>query len=1010
MLVTRLAGTWCATQLLAHAVLAQIDTAPTVGLRDNTPRVHALTGAAVHVAPGVVIESGVVVLRDGLIEAVGADIAVPPDARVWDLSGRVIYPGFIDAMAELGLPESLRRPKPPAGGTPNSEDTDEEDAEGAELELEPSSTGYWNTRVRPETDVATVLDLDADEVKALRELGITAALSVPRRGVLRGQSALVLLADAPDPRRAVMAVRVAQHAGAEIAGNGEYPSSLMGVIALLRQALYDAEWYQAMEQYYAANPTVERATPNSALAALMPVVAGRQRLVYATDGELDYARALALRDEFGLDLALVGNGYEYLQTELLARAQVPIIVPLNFPKAPDVASPDGALAVPLEVLEHWELAPSNAAFLAQAGVAFAFTADGIEKPGERFWSNVRTAVERGLSPEQALAALTTTPARALGVQEMLGTLETGKVANVVVADSDVFTEAESAIELVFVDGRPHELDAYRTLDAEGQWDVTWPAGSGRWEIEKRGEKLVVRIGEDEHPASVKGEQVTLLPPASVFGAGEGVARLVAYAQNGVLEGTAELPDGASFRWRATYAGALVAEVSPEEPEEPVPPLRLERYPAGGFGVAGTPQSPIVLVRGATVWTSTAEGRIEDADLLVRAGRIEAIGVGLDAPRDAVVVDATGKHVTAGLIDAHSHTGISRGVNESGSAVTIEVRIADVLDPTDIGIYRELAGGLTTANVLHGSANPMGGQNQIIKLRWGSDAAGLKFDGAPAGVKFALGENVKQSNWGDQFTTRYPQTRMGVEEIIRDTLIAAQRYGELRATTDRRLPPVRRNLRLDAALEIFAGEREVHIHAYRQDEILAFVRLAQEYELNVAAFQHVLEGYKVADAIAEIGAGASMFSDWWAYKAEVWDAIPYNGALMQAAGVVVSFNSDDDELATRLNTEAAKAVKYGGLSEEEALAFVTLNPALQLGVADRVGSLEPGKDADFVIWSGPPLSAFSRAEQTWIDGRKYFDIELDRALADAALAERARLIQKILAEQASQSDANEEEPE
>jgi imidazolonepropionase-like amidohydrolase len=1004
MLATRLTGAFSAAALLAQAALAQVDTAPTVGLRDNTPRVHALTGAIVYVAPGVVLEPGIVVLRDGLIDAVGADVEVPPDARVWDLGGRVIYPGFIDAMTELGLPASLRRPEPSTGESqPGSEAPPPVDAAAQAL-----STGYWNLRVRPETDVSTMLALGVEEAEALRKLGITAALVVPRRGVLRGQSALVLLGDALDTKRAVMAVRVAQHAAAEILGNGEYPSSLMGVIALMRQALYDAEWYQTMEQYYADNPTVERATPNSALVALASVVAGRQRLFYAADTELDYTRALALRDEFGLDLALVGNGYEYRQTELLAQAQVPVIVPLKFPKAPDVASPDGALAVPLEVLEHWELAPSNAAFLAQAGVAFAFTADGIEKPEEDFWTNIRTAVERGLSVEHALAALTTTPARALGVQEMLGTLESGKVANLVVADADLFTDEDSVVELVFVDGRPYELDAYRTLDAEGQWDVTWPTGSGRWEIEKQGEKLVVRVGDEEHAASVQGQQITLLPPAAVFGAGDGVARLVAYARNRALEGVAELPDGASFPWQATYAGALAAQETPAASEDPPPPLRLERYPAGGFGTAGTPQPLVVLVRGATVWTSAAQGRIEGADLLVSAGRIEAVGVGLDAPRDAVIVDATGKHVTAGLIDAHSHTAISGGVNESGSAVTLEVRIGDVLDPTDIGIYRELAGGLTTANVLHGSANPMGGQNQIIKLRWGSDVAGLKFEGAPPGVKFALGENVKQSNWGDRFTTRYPQTRMGVEEIIRDTLIAAQRYGELRATQDRDLPPVRRNLRLDAALEIFGGEREVHIHAYRQDEILAFVRLAQEFELNVAAFQHVLEGYKVADAIAEIGAGASMFSDWWAYKAEVWDAIPYNGVLMRDAGVVVSFNSDDDELATRLNTEAAKAVKYGGLSQEDALAFVTINPAIQLGVEGHVGSLEPGKDADFVIWSGPPLSAFSRAEQTWIDGRKYFDIELDRAAADAAVAERARLIQKILREQTSEKADDAEE--
>jgi imidazolonepropionase-like amidohydrolase len=984
--------------LLAQASLAQVDTAPTVGLRDNTPRVHALTGAVVYVAPGVVLEPGIVVLRDGLIDGVGADIAVPSDARVWNLGGRVVYPGFIDAMTELGLPDSLRHREPSAGGA--AENAPEPEAG----DPEPSSTGYWNARVRPETDVATVLAADAEEVEALRELGITAALAVPRRGVLRGQSALVLLNDVNDRKRAVMTVRVAQHAGAELAGQGEYPSSLMGVIALLRQALYDAEWYEAMEQYYATNPTVERATPNSALAALAPVVAGRQRLLYATDGELDYARALALRDEFNLDLALVGNGYEYRQAALLAAASVPVIVPLDFPEAPDVASPDGALAVPLEVLEHWELAPSNAAFLAQAGVAFALTADGIERPEEHFWSNVRTTIKRGLSVEQALAALTTTPARVLGVQEMLGTLETGKVANVVVADADVFTDEDAAIELVFVDGRPYELDAYRTLDAEGLWDVSSRAVNGRLEIRERGEKLTALFGGDEHAASVDGQELTWLLRLGE----EGIARLVAVARDGTLEGTGELPDGMTFPWRATYAGPLLEAETPAEPEEPVPALRFDKYPPGGFGTAGTPQSQAVLVRGATVWTSAAGGRIDGADLLVRAGRIESVGVGLDAPRDAVIVEATGKHVTAGLVDAHSHTGVSGEVNETGSAVTVEARIADVLDPTDINLYRQLAGGLTTANVLHGSANPMGGQNRIIKLRWGSDAAGLELEGAPAGVKFALGENVKQSNWGDRFNTRYPQTRMGVEEIIRDTLIAAQRYGELRATQDRRLPPVRRNLRLDAALEIFSGEREVHIHAYRQDEILAFVRLAQEFELDVAAFQHVLEGYKVADAIAEIGAGASMFSDWWAYKAEVWDAIPYNGVLMRDAGVVVSFNSDDDELATRLNTEAAKAVKYGGLSEEEALAFVTINPAMQLGVADRIGSLEPGKDADFVIWSGSPLSAFSRAEQTWIDGRKYFDIELDRLAAEAALAERARLVQKILRAQTNEDGENAEE--
>ena len=326
---------------------------------------------------------------------------------------------------------------------------------------------------------------------------------------------------------------------------------------------------------------------------------------------------------------------------------------------------------------------------------------------------------------------------------------------------------------------------------------------------------------------------------------------------------------------------------------------------------------------------------------------------------------------------------------------MEVRIGDSVDPTDISLYRQLGGGLTTANLLHGSANPMGGQNQVIKLRWGSGPEGLKFKGAKPGVKFALGENVKQSNWGDKNTTRYPQTRMGVEQIMKDSFIAAKEYGDEKIKSEKENIPHRKNYRMEALLEILKGDRIVHIHSYRQDEILMFVRLAQEFGFTVGTFQHVLEGYKVADAIADIGAGGSTFSDWWAYKFEVYDAIPFNGSLMQKMGVITSFNSDSSELACRMNIEAAKAVKYGGLSEEEALKFVTINPAKQLRIEDRVGSIEPGKDADLVIWNGSPLSTYSKAEQTWIEGVKYFDIKLDEALRKKVKNERNRLINIVL---------------
>jgi len=1008
---------FCLAALLAANALAQVDTEPVTGLRERTPRVHVLTGARVVVSPGVVLESASVVLRDGLIDVVGDEIELPPDARVWDLEGRVVYAGFIDTMSELGLPAGLKTPRPRGEDDPPPPEPPRQ-----------AASGFWNSRIQPELDVAELISLEEDEVESLRSIGLTTVLSVPRAGILRGQSAAVSLADPENARESVIAAGVAQHAGADMGGrNDEYPDSLMGVIALLRQAFLDAGWYSEMSAYYTANPAAERPAANAALAALGPVLDRSQPLFYATDDELDYARALALGAEMGLDVVLAGNGHEYRKTSLLASLDRPIIVPLDFPEPPDVASPDSALDVTLETLQHWELAPSNPAFLAAAGIEFALTADGLDDVDEEFWKNLRLAVERGLPADTALAALTTVPAGLMDMTDTLGTLEGGKIANLVVADGDLFSDEEAAIEIVFVDGQPYPLDAFDAPKPEGRWEVSFAARSAEWEIRANDERLELAIGEEEYQGRIDGERVLLFPAASVFGVVDGIARLTGYVDDGAIDGLAELPNGDSFAWTARYLGEAAdpdetdapdaEEVDADEAgageadaDRPIPPLVFASYPAGEYGISGPPEQPAtLLIRNATIWTSAEAGVLEGADLLVRAGRIEAIGTDLGAPRDAVIIDATGKHVTAGLVDAHSHTAISRGINESTSAVTIEVRIEDVLDPTDINIYRQLAGGLTTANVMHGSANPMGGQVRTIKLRWGADAAGLLFADAPPGVKFALGENVKQSNWGDEYTTRYPQTRMGVDEFIRDTFDAALAYGAEQQGWERGDAPLRRNLRLDAALEILDGTRRVHVHSYRQDEILAFIRLAQEYSLDVAAFQHVLEGYKVAPEIAELGAGASTFSDWWGFKVESLDAIPFNGALMRVAGVVVSFNSDDDELATRLNTEAAKAVRYGGVPEADALNFVTINPAIQLGIDDRVGSLEPGKDADFVIWSGHPLATMTRAEQTWIDGRRYFDLALDTELRTAAIAERARLIQRVLGEVLDESEPEEPEP-
>jgi imidazolonepropionase-like amidohydrolase len=436
---------------------------------------------------------------------------------------------------------------------------------------------------------------------------------------------------------------------------------------------------------------------------------------------------------------------------------------------------------------------------------------------------------------------------------------------------------------------------------------------------------------------------------------------------------------------------------PDAKATPVPrelPADVRALPPREGGPLLAPK--VVVVQGATVWTQGPSGVMEGADLIVVDGRITAVGRGLAAPAGAHVIDGRGRHVTPGIIDAHSHTAIDGDVNEATHSVTAEVRIADVLDPFSPELYRELAGGTTTANVLHGSANAIGGQTVIAKWRWGGGPDDLPLEGAPAGIKFALGENPKRPNQRPPF--RYPVTRMGVASVIRDHFAAARDYRRRQAeyaslSAERRAStvPPRPDLVLEAIAEILEGRRQIHCHSYRKDEILQMLRVAEEFGVKVATLQHALDGYKIADEIARHGAGASIFSDWWAYKFEVYDAIPYAGALLRERGVLVSFNSDSHDLARRLNIEAAKAVKYGGVPPVEALAFVTSNPARQLGIDRRVGSLEPGKDGDFVVWSGDPLSTSSLALETWIEGKKYFDREQDLSRRAELDKERADLV-------------------
>src|SRR5215213_10299873 len=427
-----------------------------------------------------------------------------------------------------------------------------------------------------------------------------------------------------------------------------------------------------------------------------------------------------------------------------------------------------------------------------------------------------------------------------------------------------------------------------------------------------------------------------------------------------------------------------------------------------FAIAGTlltgavraqrSSSPETLIRNATVLTIT-RGTVQNTDVLLRNGKIAAVGKNLNASANARIIDGTGKYVMPGIIDCHSHSMLDT-INEGTLAVTSMVRTGDVLNPTDADLYRELAGGVTTLNLLHGSANPIGGLNTVVKIKYGRPASEFLFPGAMPGIKFALGENVKQSSRPNLpgTTRRYPSTRMGVEEVIRDAFTRARDYkrtwDEYREAVkkDKNLMPPRRDLQLEPLVEILEGKRYVHAHCYIASEILMLINIADEFGFKIKTFQHVLEGYKVAKEIAAHGAGASIFADSWGYKIEAYDAIPYNAAIMTRAGIVVSMNSDSDERARRLNIEAAKAMHWGDLTEEQALKLVTLNPAIQLGIQDRVGSIEVGKDADVAIWNGHPFSVYSRVDTTLIDGVVYFDREQDIARRAELAKERATLEQ------------------
>jgi N-acetylglucosamine-6-phosphate deacetylase len=906
---------------------------------------------------------------------------------VLDLAGKTIYPGFLDAYSTAGIkyPDKLDD-----GGR------------------------YWNMHVRPERSASELFSPDSQAFADYRSQGICAVNIAPDRGVIKGTSSIVLCDSGAQDRLLIRAETALQVRLEPPPGSDSYPDSPMGAFALVRQALYDADWYAAAQALIRSNRKLPVIEQNVSLEALNDLSLLQVPLLIESRNELYALRAARIGDEFNWPVIIRGSGHEYKRLDALKATNRAFVIPVNFPQSPDVSTPENALNASLAELMHWDIAPENPARLSQAGLRIALTADGLKQRDE-FLDKVRLAIQRGLSADSALAALTVNPAAMFGVASELGRIAPGFRANLIICSGDIFSDSGQVLE-TWVGGSRYKIEREPRFDVRGDWTISGGTFSGAvlsltGTLSKPKGKLVtatdtlklaaVRVTETQ--LVFKTDRDTLDNSGQLLWSASLISK--------DLFGTVTLSDGSSVRFTANRTSAFAEKPDSTEKgsDKALKASFPVNYPLGAFGYDEVPkQAANLALINATIWTCEDAGIIENGTLLINNGRISAVGKDISLPAGTPVFDAKGMHITPGMIDPHSHIASDGGINEGGHTITAEVRIGDFLDPNDDIIYRQLAGGTTASLILHGSANTIGGQSQVIKLRWAARSdEDLKMATAPAHIKFALGENVKQSNWGDKFVTRYPQSRMGVEQIVRDEFAAAKDYRKAWQTwngTHSGLPP-RRDLELDAIVEVLAGTRKIQCHSYRADEILALMRTCEAFGTKVWTFQHILEGYKVAAEMARHGAMGSCFTDWWAYKFEVYDAIPYNAALMHKAGVVTSFNSDSHELGRRMNYEAAKATKYGAVPPEEALKFTTLNPAKQMGVEQWIGSLKPGKDADFVIWNGPPMSTYSKPLQTWLDGRKYFDIDLDKELRARDQERKAVLIQKILA--SGETPGNEE---
>ncbi|WP_273277172.1 amidohydrolase family protein [Maribacter polysiphoniae] len=947
---------WCGATLFAQDYFPDNE-----GVKSKNNNYTAFTNAKIYITPTQVVDQGTLLIQNGKVVQVGKSVAIPKNTVTIDLSGKSVYPSFIDVFSDFGI----SKPKRAEGS-------------GRSPQYKPSREGfYWNDHIMPENNAISTFKFDDKKAKELRDTGFGVVNSHIQDGIARGTGVLLTLNGEGDDSQRIIDDRSAQYFSfsKSVASKQSYPTSLMGAMALLRQMYTDADWY--------AKGNVD--TKDRSLEALNANMGLPQ--IFAAGNNGNVLRADGIGDAKGIQYSILGGGDEYEIIDAIKNTQAKLIIPLDFPDAYDVSDPNQVSYVSLKDMRYWNQAPANPRILAENGVTFSFTLNGLKSP-TKMMEKLQKAITYGLSKSKALEALTTIPAQIIGKTDKVGSLQPGRYANFLITSGDIFDKGTTLYEN-WVQGSKNVVNTMDLIDIRG--DYTMKTGNETFTISITGKpgKPRAKVTQDSSTYTSKIVYKDQWMNLS-FSKDDALYRLTGLVKDKSkpLTGKLVLPNGNESSYVATLSKPF-DQNKKENTTSKKPEIVPITYPNIGYGYQSIPQSENTLFKNATVWTSEEAGILEQTDVLVKDGKIAKIGKNLNAGR-AKVIDASGKHLTAGIIDEHSHLA-ALAINEAGQNSSAEVKMEDVIDPKDIDIYRNLAGGVTSLQLLHGSANPIGGRSALLKLKWGEIAQNMIYDNSPKFIKFALGENVKQSNW--QSFSRFPQTRMGVEQVYMNYFQRAKEY-EAKKKSGK---PYRHDEEMETLVEILNGERFISCHSYVQSEINMLMKVADKFNFKVNTFTHILEGYKVADKMVEHGVGASTFSDWWAYKYEVKDAIPYNAAIMQSQGITVAINSDDAEMSRRLNQEAAKTMKYGGVSELEAWKMVTINPAKLLHIDNRVGSIKEGKDADLVLWSDNPLSIYAKAEKTLIEGATYFDLEKDQQQRKAITQERNKLIRMMLKE-------------